>query len=368
MDQRLDPVALGPGPPVPPAAVHWVARLPRSRAVRNQSWPPMMWRPPPLPCRGGRRLGGVPPSEPSDAQARSLPRAPAPHRLDRPRRQRGRAGGVAAGRRAGARSDEDVAALLGAALDLGIGYFAATDSDDHGRAERLLGAALGRHRDEVTVATTFGYDTTPRPWDPPSTEPRHDWSADFAGRALDGSLRRLRLEPVDLWLLHHPGPGRARVGRAVRVPGGPRSRRERPPTTAWPSVPAPAGGTRARPPSRERRVAAVETVYNVAEQDPGRDLAAAGRRDRSRPGGARPAGPAAAAGGPRAPLVPGAGPRPDPRPGAAPLRPGRPGGGDRPAPGAGPRPPGRAGRGGRPAPPTPEDLDLLAELPAEERR
>ena len=145
----------------------------------------------------------------------------------------------------GARSDEDVAGLLGAALDLGIGYFGATDSDDDGRAERLLGAALGRHRDEVTVATTFGYDTTPRPWEPASTKPRHDWSADFAGRALDGSLRRLRLEPVDLWRLHHPAldalesdvrfevlgprprPRRGARGRG-RPPGAPgRGRRDR---------------------------------------------------------------------------------------------------------------------------------------------
>ena len=41
----------------------------------------------------------------------------------------------------GARSDEDAADLLGAALDLGIAYFAATDSDDDGRAEELLGRA-----------------------------------------------------------------------------------------------------------------------------------------------------------------------------------------------------------------------------------
>ena len=172
----------------------------------------------------------------------------------------------------GARSDEDVAALLGAALDLGIGYFAATDSDDHGRAERLLGAALGRHRDEVTVATTFGYDTTPRPWEPAPTEPRHDWSADFAGRALDGSLRRLRLEPVDLWLLHHPGldalesddlfefleaqveKGKVRHYGVALGPG-------------------PGWGDEGAAALQERRVAAVETVYNVAEQDPGRDLA-----------------------------------------------------------------------------------------------
>ena len=105
----------------------------------------------------------------------------------------------------GARSDEDAAALLAAALDLGMAYFEATDSDDHGRAEELLGQALRGHRDEVTVATTFGYDTTPRPWDPTPQAPRHDWSAVFAGRALDRSLQRLRLEPIDLWLLHHPG-------------------------------------------------------------------------------------------------------------------------------------------------------------------
>ncbi|MGH3100330.1 MAG: aldo/keto reductase, partial [Thermoleophilia bacterium] len=105
----------------------------------------------------------------------------------------------------GARSDEEVAGLLAAALDLGIAYFGATDSDDGGRAEELLGQALYGHRDEVTVATTFGYDTTPRPWEPaPAPLRRHDWSAPFAAKALDRSLQRLRLEPIDLWLLHHP--------------------------------------------------------------------------------------------------------------------------------------------------------------------
>jgi aryl-alcohol dehydrogenase-like predicted oxidoreductase len=171
-----------------------------------------------------------------------------------------------------ARPDEDVAGLLGAALDLGIGYFGATDSDDDGRAERLLGDALRRHRDEVTVATTFGYDTTPRPWEPAPTEPRHDWSAAFAGRALDRSLRRLRLEPVDLWLLHHPGldaiesdelfefleaqvsKGKIRHFGVALGPG-------------------PGWGDEGAAALQERRVAALETVYNVAEQDPGHDLA-----------------------------------------------------------------------------------------------
>ncbi|MDF2740666.1 MAG: aldo/keto reductase [Actinomycetia bacterium] len=173
----------------------------------------------------------------------------------------------------GARSDEAAAGVLGAALDLGVAYFEATDSDDGGRAEELLGQAVRGHRDEVTVATTFGYDTTPRPWEPAGAEPRHDWSAAFAARALDRSLRRLRLEPIDLWLLHHPtmdaissdelfelleaqvGKGKIRRYGVALGPG-------------------PGWGDEGAAALQERRVAAVETVYNVAEQSPGRDLAA----------------------------------------------------------------------------------------------
>jgi aryl-alcohol dehydrogenase-like predicted oxidoreductase len=172
----------------------------------------------------------------------------------------------------GARSDEDVAGLLGAALDLGIGYFGATDSDDDGRAERLLGEVLPRHRDEVTVATTFGYDTTPRPWEPAPTQPRHDWSADFAGRALDRSLRRLRLEPVDLWLLHHPGLDAVESDELFEFLEAQVSKGKiRHFGVAL--GPGPGWGDEGAAALQERRVAAVETVYNVAEPDPGRDLA-----------------------------------------------------------------------------------------------
>ena len=171
----------------------------------------------------------------------------------------------------GARSDEDAAGLLGAALDLGVSYFEGTDSDDDGRAEVLLGDAVRRHRDEVTVATAFGYDTSPRPWDP-EPGPRHNWSPEYAGRAQDRSLRRLRLAPVDLWLLHHPGmdalesgelfelldlqvaKGKVRHYGVLLGPG-----------PGWEDEGAVA--------LAERRVAAVETVYNLAEPSPGRDLA-----------------------------------------------------------------------------------------------
>jgi aryl-alcohol dehydrogenase-like predicted oxidoreductase len=173
----------------------------------------------------------------------------------------------------GARSDEDVAGLLKAALDLGISYFAASDSDGDGRAEELLGQAVRGHRDEVTVATTFGYDTTPRPWEPAPVAARHDWSAAFAGRALDRSLRRLRLEPVDLWLLHHPGMDAVESDELFELLEAQVAKGK----VRWYGValgPGPGWGDEGAAALQERRVAAVETVYNLAEPDPGKDLAA----------------------------------------------------------------------------------------------
>ncbi|MFL6184678.1 MAG: aldo/keto reductase, partial [Actinomycetes bacterium] len=168
--------------------------------------------------------------------------------------------------------DEDVSGLLGAALDLGIGYFAATDTDDDGRAERLLGAAVGGRRDEVTVATTFGYDTTPRLWEPTSRAPWHDWSPQFAGRALDASLRRLRLEPIDLWLLYHPGMDAIESDELFEFL---EAQVEKGKIRHYGVAlgPGPGWGDEGAAAIQERRVAAVENVYNVAEQQPGADLA-----------------------------------------------------------------------------------------------
>ena len=174
-----------------------------------------------------------------------------------------------------ARTDEEVLRLLRGALDLGITFFDAEDvGGDEGRGERLLGGELRRERDRFTVATSFGY----RPLSPleratSGERRRHDWSVAWATRALDGSLSRLGLEPIDLWLLHHPDmsaiesdelfeflgdqvvKGKIRAHGVALGPG---------PGWADEGVAA----------LRERRVAAVRTRYSVFEQDPGRELAA----------------------------------------------------------------------------------------------
>jgi aryl-alcohol dehydrogenase-like predicted oxidoreductase len=173
----------------------------------------------------------------------------------------------------GARSDTEIADLLGAALDLGVGYFAATDSDDDGRAERLVGAAVRGHRDEVTLSTTFGYDTTRRLWEPATTAPRHDWSPGFAGQALDRSLGRLGTEPVDLWLLHHPGMDAVESDELFEFL---EAQVDKGKVRAYGVAlgPGPGWGDEGAAAITERRVAAVECVDNPAEPAPARDLAA----------------------------------------------------------------------------------------------
>ena len=99
---------------------------------------------------------------------------------------------------------DDVPALVGAALDAGVTFFDTADSygGTPGQSEELLGAALRGHRDEVVVATKFGMDV--RGLNGP------DWgvrgSRRYVRRAVEGSLRRLGTDHLDLYQLHRPDP------------------------------------------------------------------------------------------------------------------------------------------------------------------
>jgi aryl-alcohol dehydrogenase-like predicted oxidoreductase len=100
--------------------------------------------------------------------------------------------------------DADVAPLVAAALDAGVTLFDTADlyGSPHGRSEELLGRALGGRRDEAVVATKFGADV--------SGLNGPDWgvrgSRRYVRRAVEGSLRRLGTDRVDLLQLHRPDP------------------------------------------------------------------------------------------------------------------------------------------------------------------
>ncbi|UFU08372.1 aldo/keto reductase [Ruania halotolerans] len=97
---------------------------------------------------------------------------------------------------------EHVPGLVGAALDAGVTLFDTADVYSKGRSEELLGEALAGHRDEVVIATKFGMDT--------GGLNGPDWgvrgSRRYIRKAVEGSLRRLRTDYIDLYQMHTPDP------------------------------------------------------------------------------------------------------------------------------------------------------------------
>lgn len=95
--------------------------------------------------------------------------------------------------------------LLQRAHDLGITFYDTADVYGDGKGETLLADALGAHRDDIVIATKFGYDFYNYPGPQPGQRERpHDWSPAFLKKACEASLRRLRTDRIDLYQLHNP--------------------------------------------------------------------------------------------------------------------------------------------------------------------
>jgi aryl-alcohol dehydrogenase-like predicted oxidoreductase len=100
-------------------------------------------------------------------------------------------------------ADEDVPAVVNAAIDAGITLFDTADVyGNAGGSEILLGETLGSRRGEAIIATKFGSDM--RGANGP------DWGARGSRRyiriAVENSLRRLGTDWIDLYQLHEPDP------------------------------------------------------------------------------------------------------------------------------------------------------------------
>lgn len=104
----------------------------------------------------------------------------------------------------GTRIDADqVQGVVDAAIDRGVTFFDTADTYGLGASEELLGAALGRRRDDVVVATKFGMDMQGRNGD----DGGRRGSAAYVRTAVEASLRRLGTDHIDLYQLHTPDRG-----------------------------------------------------------------------------------------------------------------------------------------------------------------
>ena len=118
------------------------------------------------------------------------------------------------GARYGQSDDANARKTIAAALDAGVTCFDTAPSYGNGHAEELLGEALAGHRDDVTLVTKGGLV-----WNEKSEVLRHDGSLGHLESVLDDSLRRLRTDHVDLFLIHWPDTAMAadRTAEALRT-------------------------------------------------------------------------------------------------------------------------------------------------------
>jgi len=91
---------------------------------------------------------------------------------------------------------DDVPPVVSAALETGINFF--DTSDSYGDSEERLGKALGRHRDEVVIATKFG--------NPVGKDGTGGADPAYVREAVERSLRQLGTDRIDLYQLHRPDP------------------------------------------------------------------------------------------------------------------------------------------------------------------
>jgi aryl-alcohol dehydrogenase-like predicted oxidoreductase len=95
---------------------------------------------------------------------------------------------------------EGTRAVVDAALDAGVTFFDTADVyGNAGGSETLLGEVLGGRRDQVVLATKFGMDMGENG---PSVRPRG--SRAYIREAVEGSLRRLQTDVIDLYQYHRP--------------------------------------------------------------------------------------------------------------------------------------------------------------------
>src|ERR1700731_4825274 len=92
-------------------------------------------------------------------------------------------------------------AVLRRAVELGINFIDTADSYGPNVSEELIAEALAPYPADLVIATKGGWNRPgPNQW-------THDASPAHLREAREGSLKRLRLDRIDVYQLHVPDPG-----------------------------------------------------------------------------------------------------------------------------------------------------------------
>lgn len=93
---------------------------------------------------------------------------------------------------------DEARATLERALELGVTLYDTADMYGFGENEKFLAPFVAAHRDEIVLATKFGIVMDPD--DPTKRGVRND--PEYIRASVEGSLRRLGVDAVDLYYMH----------------------------------------------------------------------------------------------------------------------------------------------------------------------
>jgi aryl-alcohol dehydrogenase-like predicted oxidoreductase len=182
----------------------------------------------------------------------------------------------------GTYSDEEARDLIRSAIDLGINYIDTADAYGNGRGETILEPILREHGNLI-VGTKFGYDFYNHPERPRGQrELPQDMSPKFIRFACEQSLRRLGIETIAIYQPHNPRVDvllrdehwetlEALKGEGKILSYGPSLG----PAIGWRDEGIYATAVRKAP--------VTQMIYNMLEQDPGREFILAAVRGTSYP-------------------------------------------------------------------------------------
>jgi pyridoxine 4-dehydrogenase len=98
------------------------------------------------------------------------------------------------------RDPVSVLAVLRRATELGVNFIDTADSYGPYVSEELIAKALAPYPKDLVIASKGGWNRPgPNQW-------THDASPEHLRKAVDGSLKRLRLDRIDVYQLHVPDP------------------------------------------------------------------------------------------------------------------------------------------------------------------
>ncbi len=103
----------------------------------------------------------------------------------------------------GPADEQESLATLQRALDLGVNFWDTADVYGDGANEELVSKVLVEHRDKIFIATKFGFRMRSTQ---AGEETYIDGSPPYIRQAAEGSLRRLKIETIDLYYAHRVDP------------------------------------------------------------------------------------------------------------------------------------------------------------------